>query len=285
MSVMRWDPFRDMLTLREAMQELLEQSYVNPGTGSSRASGNTRQLPLDVQERDNNYVLKASLPGVNPSDVHVTVHGDTVTIRAEMRGEQEQQSGGYLLRERHSGVLQRTVTLPTPIESEEVDANYEHGVLTLTLPKSRASMPRRVQIRAGGGSRLGSGGQQGADQGQGQGSSTQQIPVHSGGQQAGTQSGGQQTGSQSGSGQAGTSQGGSQQAGGQRQHQGNPNEAGRLPSLNEQTPGLDQDQEQRTLQDAQAFYQQGQGQQEQGQGQQGQGSRGSSGNQQAGNPS
>src|SRR5438105_6795844 len=106
----RWDPFREMLSLREAMNQLLEESYVRPrqgggGGGGAGAGGRTQSLALDVGERENAYVVTASLPGIRPEDVQVTVLGDTLTIRAETGGQQERTEGGYLLRERHSGVL------------------------------------------------------------------------------------------------------------------------------------------------------------------------------------
>ena len=150
MSMTRWDPFRDVLSLREAMNQLLEESFIRPGTsGGAGARGGAQGLALDIAERDNAYEIKASLPGVRPEDVQVTVLGDTLTIRAETKSDEERSGGGYLLRERQTGVVQRTVTLPGPIESDSVEAEYENGVLTLSLPKSRASMPQRIQIRTG----------------------------------------------------------------------------------------------------------------------------------------
>jgi len=233
MSMSRFDPFREMLTLREAMAQLLEESVIRPGAVSGAAArGGAQSLALDVHERDNNFVVRASLPGVRPEDVQVTVHGDTLTIRAEIKGEEERNQGGYLLRERHTGVLQRTVTLPAPIEGDEVQADYEHGVLTLTLPRSRASMPRRIQVRAGAG-----GGQ----------------PAIVGGQSAAS----------GGSGGAAPDPGPGVVEGS--------DVGARLPSLEEATPGLDTAVREQTLRDAEAFYggQQGQGG-EQGQaGQQG----------------
>lgn len=233
MSITRWDPFRDMLSLREAMNQLLEESYIRPGTaGAAGARGGAQALALDVSEGDNAYTVKASLPGLRPEDIQVTVMGDTLTIRGETAGEQERNAGGYLLKERHSGAVQRSVTLPGPIESEGVEAGYKHGVLTLTLPKSRAGMPRRIQVQA----------PTGAGQGAG--------PSISAGSGAGVAPGG------------GTSAG-----------DATATDAGaRLPSLEEQTPGLDRQQERQTLQDAQAFFSQedGQGSQQQQGGQGGQ---------------
>jgi HSP20 family protein len=162
-----------MLSLREAMNQLLEESYVRPALpGGAGQAGRAQTLPLDVAERENAYVVTASLPGIRPEDVQVTVLGDTVTIRAESKTQEERQVGGYLLRERHSGALQRTVTLPGPINAEDVSADYEHGILTLTLPKSQASMPRRIQVRSGapgqGAGQVRLGGGEGAPAGGGQ---------------------------------------------------------------------------------------------------------------------
>jgi HSP20 family protein len=174
----RWDPFREMLSLREAMNQLLEESVVRPASagaasaagaaGGGGAAGSGQPLALDVAEREDAYVVSASLPGVRPEDVHVTILGDTLAIRAETRREDERSSGGYLLRERQVGTLQRTVTLPGPISADDVSADYEHGILTLTLPKSRANLPRRIQVRSGaaGGAR-GAGAQPGIDAGTG----------------------------------------------------------------------------------------------------------------------
>jgi HSP20 family protein len=149
MSITRWDPFRDMLSLRDAMNQLMEESFVRPGTARGGAPGAGAQgLALDIADHDQAYQVTASLPGARPEDIQVHVLGDTLTIRAETRTEGERQQGGYLLRERHSGVMQRAITLPGPIDPDAVEATYEHGILTLRLPKSQANHPRQIQIRA-----------------------------------------------------------------------------------------------------------------------------------------
>jgi HSP20 family protein len=192
MSITRWDPFRDMLSLREAMDQLLEQSFIRPGMmGGRGAQGGPQNLAIDVAEQDDAYEVKASLPGVRPEDVQVTVLGDTVTIRAETAAEDERRQGNYLLRERRRGVMQRTIGLPGPIEPDAVKADYENGVLMLRLPKSQASRPRPIEVRAG------------------DGRSRQQLA----GQQAGQREGEQQ---QMAAQQAGQTQGERQQAAGQQ---------------------------------------------------------------------
>ncbi len=147
MSISRWDPFREMLSLREAMNQLLEESYVRPGqTGGAAAQGGAQGLALDVADRGDAYEVKASLPGVRPEDIHCAVQGDTLTIRGEAKAEQERREGNYLLRERRSGVMQRTIALPAPIEADAVEADYQDGVLTLTVPKPEQAKPKRIAI-------------------------------------------------------------------------------------------------------------------------------------------
>jgi HSP20 family protein len=139
-----WDPFREAVSLRDAMNSLLQESFVRPG--AAQGQGSAFALPLDVAENENEFVVKASLPGVKPEQVQITVQGDGLTIRAESKNEEEQKGDRWHLRERRSGVFQRSVSLGTPVDSEKAHADYEHGVLTLLLPKSEASKPRQIKI-------------------------------------------------------------------------------------------------------------------------------------------
>ncbi len=147
MTIDRWDPFREMLTLRDAMDRLFQESYTRLGRGPGMGAGS---LPIDLAEEEDRYVLRASLPGVRPEDVHITVQGNTVTIRAESQAEQERKGQNWLVRERQSGVFQRTLSLPTDINANEAEANFEHGELVLTLPKAESVRPRRIQVASGG---------------------------------------------------------------------------------------------------------------------------------------
>jgi HSP20 family protein len=143
MAIERWDPFREAISLRDAMNSLLQESFVRPG-GMGQAG--QAPLPLDVTETENEFVVKASLPGVKPEDVQITVHGDTLTIRGEARAEEEKKGEQWHLRERRYGSFQRSVALATPVNSDQAHAHYEHGVLTLTLPKSEAAKPRQIKV-------------------------------------------------------------------------------------------------------------------------------------------
>jgi HSP20 family protein len=143
MAIERWDPFRDMVSLRDAVSSLLQESFVRAG---GIAGGGAATLPLDVRETETEFVVKASLPGVKPEDVQITAHGDTVTIRGEAKAEEEKQGQTWHLRERRTGSFQRSVSLATPIDSEKAGARFDHGVLTLTLPKSEKARPKQIKI-------------------------------------------------------------------------------------------------------------------------------------------
>jgi HSP20 family protein len=146
MAVERWDPLRDAVSLSDAFNSLLRESFVRPSamTGSGASAF---PLPLDVCENENEFVVKASLPGVKPENVQITVHGDTVTLRGETQSETEKKGETWHLRERRSGSFQRSFTLATPINSEKADAKFEHGVLTLTLPKAEQAKPKQIKVQ------------------------------------------------------------------------------------------------------------------------------------------
>jgi len=144
MAIERWDPFQEAVSLREAMNSLLQDSFVRPGAGGPQ--GGFSALPLDICETENDFVIKASLPGVKPEDVDITVQGDTLTIRAESKAEEDKKGEHWHFRERRYGGLQRSVSLAAPVDSDKAQAHYEHGVLTLTLPKSEAAKPKQIRI-------------------------------------------------------------------------------------------------------------------------------------------
>jgi len=157
MAIERWDPFQEAISLRDAMNSLLQESFVRPG--GVPAQNGLATLPLDVCETENDFVVKAALPGVKPEDVQITVHGDTLTIRGESKAEESRKGTHWHLRERRFGAFQRSLSLATPVDPDKAQAHYEHGVLTLTLPKSDAAKPRQIKI---GGTTLGQSGREGS---------------------------------------------------------------------------------------------------------------------------
>src|SRR5438132_2689432 len=113
MTTDRWDPFRDMMTFREAMDRWLQQSI--SGTGQLLSNMRPESMPVDVVERDDAFEVRAAVPGVKPEDVEVTVQGERVTIRAEARGGDEQRGENWLMREHRYGIAQLSISLPTTV--------------------------------------------------------------------------------------------------------------------------------------------------------------------------
>jgi HSP20 family protein len=154
MAMEMWDPFAQAMSLRDAMDRLLQESFIRPSGGSGQRAGQGAMLPLDVHESEDNYTIQASLPGVKPEDVQIQIMGDTVTIRGETRENREERRGEQvIMRERRMGSFARTLTLPAPIDADHVEATFENGVLTLRLPKAQQAKPRRIQVRSGDGQR------------------------------------------------------------------------------------------------------------------------------------
>jgi len=147
MSIDRWDPFREMMTIREAMDRWLQSSI--SGTGQLISTLRPDSIPVDVLEQDTAFEVRASVPGVRPEDVEVTVQGERVTIRTEVRSSEQQRGETWLMREHRSGTLQRTITLPSPVSSENTEARIEHGILTLRLPKMQGAQARRITVSTG----------------------------------------------------------------------------------------------------------------------------------------
>src|SRR3954451_20581646 len=143
MAIQLREPYREMISLRDAMNSLFQESFVRPG---GQTEGGALMLPLDITENENEFIVRASLPGVRPEDVQITAHGDTLTIRGEIKEDQEKKDEQYHLRERRFGLFQRTVTLPTTISADKAQAQFDNGVLTLILPKAEESKPKQIRI-------------------------------------------------------------------------------------------------------------------------------------------
>jgi HSP20 family protein len=146
-SMQTWDPFREMVTLRDAMDSLFENALIQPSGGNRGSAG--QYLPVDVMENNDNFVVRASLPGINPDDLNITVVDSVLTIEGEVRADEEKDTR-YHLRERRWGSFSRQIALPTSVNANAVQADYSNGILTLTLLKSEEAKPKRIQIQANG---------------------------------------------------------------------------------------------------------------------------------------
>jgi HSP20 family protein len=143
--VRRPSPFGELLSLRQAMDRLFEDSFVNPRTwGTSGFEG--MSLPLDVTTTADELVVEAALPGVKPEDVEITVENGTLTIRGQSSAERREGEGDYLIQEIRRGEFSRSLTLPTGLEPDKATASFDNGVLTLRVPKAEQVKPRQIRI-------------------------------------------------------------------------------------------------------------------------------------------
>jgi len=141
------EPLREMVSLRDAMNRLFEESFLRPGLFGAEDTG--QSAPVDVFETDSHVVLKATVPGIKPEDIDVTVTGDVLTIKGEFKAEaQNEQKRNYIRQERRYGAFCRQLTLPAAIDASSVSATFENGILTLQMPKKEAVKPKTIKITA-----------------------------------------------------------------------------------------------------------------------------------------
>ena len=146
--VRRPSPFGELVSLRQAMDRLFEDSFVRP-TGTGRwAFGEGAGLPLDVSRDANALHVEAALPGVKPEDVEITVENGTLTIAADSRAERTEKNdeGEVLVQEIRRGSVSRSITLPTGLEPDKANATFDNGVLRLDIPIAETVKPRQIRI-------------------------------------------------------------------------------------------------------------------------------------------
>jgi len=149
MTMVRWNPWREAVTLREAMDRLFEDSFIPSRPRADRergVRGQTYRLPLDVYTTPEEIVVVASLPGLTPDEVDIAIEGDSLTIRGELRPPLENVE--YPFQERGYGAVSRTLTLNVPVEADKAEAVFENGVLTLTLPKAEETKPKVIKVKS-----------------------------------------------------------------------------------------------------------------------------------------
>jgi HSP20 family protein len=136
-----------MMTLRNDFDRLFE-NFMDLPELRENSSGLDWGLALDVSEDENSFTVKASVPGINPDDIDITLSENVLTIKGEFKEERNVEEEKYHLRERRHGSFGRSVTLPVSVNTEAVEANYNNGVLTLTVPKAEEVKPKRISIKA-----------------------------------------------------------------------------------------------------------------------------------------
>jgi HSP20 family protein len=142
-SAIRWQPFRTGNTLQEQVNRLFESEY----SGHSPESSVTTWAPaVDIQETENELVLKADLPGLDEKDIDIRTENNTLTVRGERKFEKQVNEDNYLRVERSYGSFSRSFTLPNTINTGAIRAEYKNGVLTVQMPKRAESKPKQVKV-------------------------------------------------------------------------------------------------------------------------------------------
>jgi HSP20 family protein len=144
-----WDPFREMMSVRRVMDRLIDGSL-----GEEQQGEWTLSVPMDVSEDEDAYLLKASLPGVDPNDIDITYRDGILTIKGEVREDQEVEREQYRVRERRYGSFSRSIQLPSAVRADDIEASHQNGVLRLHVPKTEEVKPKRIQIKSGEGQRM-----------------------------------------------------------------------------------------------------------------------------------
>jgi HSP20 family protein len=149
MAIVRWEPFRDLLTLQDRMNRLFDESFRGVGRAGSEddwSLGGSWAPAVDIYEHGSDIVLKAELPGVDPKDVDVRLENNTLTLRGERKFDQEVKREHYHRVERAYGTFTRSFTLPSGVDREKIKADFRDGVLKVTLPKKEEAKPKQISI-------------------------------------------------------------------------------------------------------------------------------------------
>lgn len=138
----RWDPLQEVLDIRRAMDQIMQRTATE---GQPQFD-----LAMDIYETPDAYEIEASLPGIKPEDVDLTLNNNVLTIRGETKAEEEKEGRNYHLRERRSGSFIRSITLPSSINEDAIEAHYDNGVLKLRLPKAEEARSKHIEIKHNG---------------------------------------------------------------------------------------------------------------------------------------
>ncbi|HET7009622.1 MAG TPA: Hsp20/alpha crystallin family protein [Anaerolineales bacterium] len=144
--LVRWEPFREMVSIRDMMDRFIEDSF-----GTARGSFDGEGFmspPVDMYQTDDDVIVKATLPGFKPEEINISVTGDTLSLRGETTAESEVKEATYHMRERRFGSFSRSLRLPSAVVAERAKADFENGILTLTLPKAEEVKPKTISLKA-----------------------------------------------------------------------------------------------------------------------------------------
>jgi HSP20 family protein len=151
MTVTRWDPFREVASLQNRMNSLFQDFSRNQGGESDLPTTVGFVPPVDVYEDGHKIVLKLEVPGIKQDDLDIRIENNTLTVRGERKFEKEEKEENFHRIERRYGTFFRAFTLPTSVDTENVKANYDSGVLKLELDKRAEAKPKQIKIGIGNG--------------------------------------------------------------------------------------------------------------------------------------
>ena len=143
-NLIRWEPAREMMTLREAMDHLFDDAFTRPLTLRDGWSAPA----IDMYQTDDEIVVKASLPGVKADEVQINITGEILTLKGETKQVEEKNDRAWHMREQRRGTFERSIALPTEVMADKAKAEFENGILTITLPKAEEVKPKVINIKA-----------------------------------------------------------------------------------------------------------------------------------------
>ena len=145
-NLIRWQPMRDAVTLRDAMDRLFDEAFTRPWGLTD--GGRLGLAPsVDMFETENDVVVRASLPGMKADNVEINVTGEMLTIKGETQEKSDVKEKAYHIREQRWGSFERSVALPTTVLSDKAKAEFEDGILTITLPKAEEVKPKTITVK------------------------------------------------------------------------------------------------------------------------------------------
>jgi len=145
MALIRWDPFKDPITMREIMNSLFEEAFTSRGEEKDLNAG-TWTPSVDIYETENDIVLTSEVPGIDEKDIEIKIENNTLTLKGERKFEKEAKEENYHRIERSYGSFYRSFTLPNYINQDKINAEYENGALKITMPKKTELKPKKVKI-------------------------------------------------------------------------------------------------------------------------------------------
>ncbi|HEY8561756.1 MAG TPA: Hsp20/alpha crystallin family protein [Pyrinomonadaceae bacterium] len=151
MNIIKYDPFREMRSLQDEVNRLFASSFSRGSSSESDLMRGAWTPSVDIFENQNEIVLEAELPGMKPEDVNISIENNVLTIHGERKFEKKDEGDNFHRVERSYGGFTRSFTLPPTVSSENANAEFENGVLRLTLAKREEAKPRRIEIKATGG--------------------------------------------------------------------------------------------------------------------------------------